>query len=238
MKKKLLFSLFVLIPVLLYVGSKIMLYFEVKALFPYSWNEIHELEHTPDSFPLLSKPELKTKSLTLQFLTFHYPDKEAKLDTTLENAFAVQFKDSSRFVVSYDENLTGLDYLNLLLDSDSTPLHEQLRIYFAKNSIENNFQLLKHVYHLKPQNISWFSNNEDVLIQYSLLSLKQLVMANTHKQGFRLFETPNFKGIMFGSPQKSELITINGFSKTDKQYSLLMKGFNLDEIGELIRRIN
>lgn len=64
-----------------------------------------------------------------------------------------------------------------------------------------------------------------------------MALAVGYKDGFRKFETKMFEGFIFGDPKRNGRLIINGFSESDEQYTIILKGVDLNTTIEILNRI-
>ena len=145
MKKNFLILLVVLIiSSLIYGGIKLSVYIKVKSFFPYSWNKLDQLEKTPPlkNFELYKVVDTERKNL--KKLIFHLPHKEIIKDTFSLNRGIRKFKDSTSIYLSYNSDIEGSNYINLITDNKyiSTDLFEN---YLRENNIFNNYWKIFHI---------------------------------------------------------------------------------------------
>lgn len=158
MKNRLIISILILLPIVWFIGLKVSVYSEVKSLFPYSWENLDELEKTPTLLKLNSMTEIQTKEIEFHDLIIEYPNKEIIKDTIGKNGIMFSFIDSSNIIVTYDSHIEGLDYISQLSSIGGELDNKIIKNYFKENKIGTNYQLINHAFSLQPSGISWFDS--------------------------------------------------------------------------------
>jgi hypothetical protein len=223
---------------LVYMGFKFSLYHEVKSLFPNSWNAIEELEVTPSTLDWNAKAFERIDTLTIGNLAIPYSKKRIEVDSVNENGSLLRFADSSAIVCINNVKNPNLDFKKLLLSNQGIIDSIFFQEYLNTHAIGTNYDLVFHVFQLKPSDISWFSSNGEIVNQYALLRLKEMLLANGYQNGFYHFEEDAIKGFLFGDPSIQDRVLIECFTSNKEHYSLMLRGMEKEDIAQILKRIS
>ncbi len=228
---------------LFWVLLKGYVFYKATSIFEYSHSPNNCVKTSPERNPI-GKVELnniKKINFVLTNLSFVIPqyNKVVKDSSITNKARIITFVDNSKVIVTYDSDIEGLDYLKHFNEISKNLDSEYFNDYLSKHNIKTNYQFLKYTYNFKPNDISIFDSNNEIVVENAILRLKELVMVNGYDIYFNNFETPNIKGFQFGRPGVSKITLLNIFDSNDQQYSIISSGKLLKQeyIDYIISRI-
>lgn len=149
-----------------------------------------------------------------------------------EYARAFVFEGSKSMIVSGQKDGDGV--LGALLGGDPQQA-EAMRRFWGEENLRSEYAVVKFCLHATPDQGSLFSSREELMRLPSMLILKAVYspLGDVIYQ----YETEQFRGFQFGSPETSPAVFVYLFDGSDRLFRIKLSALDQEEIDRLLASI-
>lgn len=204
---------------------------------------IYQIAHSETKDPVLYEipKELQIKKIDSNNRIIHYDNIEFtspyhKLVSTKNSStgIAYVFDDGHKIMINKMKIDTYDVQANLTLKQQKY-LHNILGDENSKSS----FELMKKIYMLTPDDLSYFASLNKITLKKELLAFKRIFIPCQDSDSLYCFDTNYIKGFQYGDPQNSKIIIIQIFIENKNcTLSLVGDNINQNDIDSILSTIN
>jgi len=115
---------------------------------------------------------------------------------------------------------------------------ERIKDFLREQSPKSNYDFYELILNSHPDQVSIFMSRKEAIAKVTLVAMKAMLVISTAPKGkIYSFSTEDIRGFQFGDPEMDDNIVIEFFDSHDKQYSLIIKGANQNEIDFILYSI-